>query len=401
MNPVLTTTIKATLPELVKKYGQPKYKHHRVEIWVFNDRNTRMKAEKQLLNLGIIAKVRSAYKPLLNTLMEELDIEHTNLVRLEVKYPVNDHCPPNRFALEAYPLGGMLGSEKISFVANRSRSLTYEIEAILQTGEKITRNVLAPSAVKKSATYERYLSPTGWIRIEDPQGNRFVDQRINTDYEQVFDTVMQAISLNSWPCESFEELNIKVKGPMFDEKLPYAHEHISLSEALHEDFYFTIQEWFKYQAGKAPHDRSFRFGQIIPDITSQIGDYDICVRQDPYILTNREMPRQVLEKTQEPLSSSQISSELGDIKGERLSALSVAGRSVQAVYHQGADQPVLISGGQHANELSGIVGALRHAKVLAEHSESHFVISPLENPDGYETFLRLSQTNPTHMHHRR
>ncbi|MHA2937567.1 M14 family zinc carboxypeptidase [Vibrio sp. RC27] len=399
MSLILSTKIKATLPELVQQYSQPEYQSHEIELWVFNDKKSRQSAEKQLQMAGINAKIRSAYKPLLHFVLEELDINEGNLEKLDIRYPVNDHCQPNRFALESYPLGGILGLNRVNLIENRARSLTYEIDVVLKTGEKFTHHVLAPSSVNKSITCDRHLSPSGWVRINDPQGNRVTDKSIVTDYEQVFETITQAITHHSWRSSLFEELNINVQGPMFDEELPYVHEHVSLSEALHEDLYFTIQEWFKYRAGKAPHDRSFRFGQVIPNIVSQQGDYDIKMSLDPYTQSNQEMPWQELEYAQRPLSSSQISLTLDEVEGKRIIAQSVAGRPINAVYHYGSELPVMVSGGQHANETTGIVGALRAAKQLATRPTAHFLVSPLENPDGYETFLRLLQTNPNHMHH--
>src|SRR5690606_21414088 len=63
------------------------------------------------------------------------------------------------------------------------------------------------------------------------------------------------------------------------------------------------------------------------------------------------------------------------------------------------DAPMMISSAQHANESSGVVGALRAAQQLMTRSNVHFTISPLENPDGYELHRRLCAVNPKHMHH--
>ncbi|MBK5568533.1 MAG: peptidase M14, partial [Ensifer sp. SSB1] len=76
-----------------------------------------------------------------------------------------------------------------------------------------------------------------------------------------------------------------------------------------------------------------------------------------------------------------------------------AGRAVKARYRKGTDAPVMISGGQHPNETTGIVGVLRAAQTLAARAGSHFTISPLENPDGYAVHQRLRVDNPLHMHH--
>ena len=61
--------------------------------------------------------------------------------------------------------------------------------------------------------------------------------------------------------------------------------------------------------------------------------------------------------------------------------------------------PVLITAGQHANETSGVVGALRAARQLAQDPAAHFALVPVENVDGYELHQRLIEQNPLHMHH--
>ncbi|MQU76313.1 hypothetical protein GHK29_17080 [Sinorhizobium medicae] len=100
-----------------------------------------------------------------------------------------------------------------------------------------------------------------------------------------------------------------------------------------------------------------------------------------------------------PISAAQLRSELYAIGGEILLASSRSGRPVSARYRKGTDRPVFIGAGQHANETTGIVGALRAARELVGRPGSHFVISPLENPDGYQLHWRLRAENPRHHHH--
>jgi hypothetical protein len=72
---------------------------------------------------------------------------------------------------------------------------------------------------------------------------------------------------------------------------------------------------------------------------------------------------------------------------------------VRATYRKGSDAAMMISAGQHANETTGVVGALRAANRLAAREGAHFTISPQENPDGYEIHKRLCALQPHHMHH--
>ncbi len=108
---------------------------------------------------------------------------------------------------------------------------------------------------------------------------------------------------------------------------------------------------------------------------------------------------QPLDTAQAPLAVAQIHAELEKIEGQPFEAHSRAGRPVKARYHKGTDAAVMISGGQHPNETTGIVGALRAAQTLATLPSTHFTISPLENPDGYAVHQRLRADNPLHMHH--
>ncbi|HYM68806.1 MAG TPA: peptidase M14, partial [bacterium] len=59
----------------------------------------------------------------------------------------------------------------------------------------------------------------------------------------------------------------------------------------------------------------------------------------------------------------------------------------------------LVTAGQHANETSGVVGALRAARRLAGTPGAHFALIPSENPDGYALHRLLCAEHPRHMHH--
>ena len=66
---------------------------------------------------------------------------------------------------------------------------------------------------------------------------------------------------------------------------------------------------------------------------------------------------------------------------------------------KGKAPAVLITSGQHANETTGVVGALRAARRLAKDPDEHFAVVPLENVDGYELHQRLIVDQPEYMHH--
>src|SRR5262249_1503955 len=106
-----------------------------------------------------------------------------------------------------------------------------------------------------------------------------------------------------------------------------------------------------------------------------------------------------METADRPLKIGQIRQEVSHIDGEEIHAVSREGRDVVGRYKKGSDPAVLISSGQHANETSGPVGALRATQKLAGDPEAHFAIIPVENVDGYELHQRLIVENPFHMHH--
>jgi hypothetical protein len=105
-----------------------------------------------------------------------------------------------------------------------------------------------------------------------------------------------------------------------------------------------------------------------------------------------------LARAASPLTPERIAAELARVPGERFTATTREGRTVNGVHHAGNGPAVLISGAQHANETSGVVGALRAAQQLSTQG-AHFALIPLENPDGYALHQALCAHAPRHMHH--
>jgi hypothetical protein len=99
-----------------------------------------------------------------------------------------------------------------------------------------------------------------------------------------------------------------------------------------------------------------------------------------------------------PLAPGRVASELAALGGEAFEARSVEGRAVGGAYFAGEGPGIVLTGGQHANEATGIVGALRAAHVL-KAAGRRFAVTPLANPDGYALYHRLRADHPRHMHH--
>jgi len=401
MTRIFATTLSPTIDTLIHDLAITAHQGRVIEAWLFNDAPTRRAAEVTFAKHGITAKIRSAYKPLLHFFLEELDIASHAFSDISVTYPRNDAAADNRFLLETYPLAALVGDANIAFHPGTRSDGIYDVTLTHRDGTTTTHTVFAPNRLHQDAVNETHLSPTGWLRISDVNGTVLRDEQLDTDYEILFAQTMQAIASHDWgPTEPyFDELNITVELPGQDQPIAHGHEEISLHEALHEDFYFGLLELFQVKSGRPLGDRGLQPGQIVPEIKTGTDRLTVMVENRPLSTTETTGPRQDLDTATNPLTSAQIADELRKIDGDVFSAQSRSGRTITARYHTGTDIPVMISGGQHPNEITGPSGALRGAQALAKRDGAHLTISPLENPDGYALHQRLIVDNPRHMHH--
>lgn len=390
MTSIFETSIARTLDMLVAeaKSGQA------FEAWTFDDMKSRQAAEQALAAKGVTARIRSAYKPLLFAFLEEIDL--TNVTAIEIRYPVHSAAPANRFRLEAYPLAALVGDASIEFIAREDGAFSYDV-TLTRAGIVETLKVQAPNRIHQDVVGETNVSPTGcyWLA-----GNG-TGERLETDYERLFAAGMKAITEHDWGATEpyFEELNIRVSHPAEDMDLPVGDEVVSLREALHEDFYFSLLEFFQKKSGRPLGDRGLKPGQIVPEIVGSAGEISVRVETRPLTAGFLDGRQQQFDTATEPPAAAQVASLLDEIGGEEFHAASRSGRTLAARYIKGSDAAVMISGGQHPNETTGIVGALRAAMALKQRDGAHFTISPMENPDGYALHQRLRIDNPRHMHH--
>ncbi|WP_377298124.1 M14 family metallopeptidase [Rhizobium sp. SGZ-381] len=389
MTEIFAKTFERTLDRLVAdaKPGDS------IEAWTFDDRKSREEAEQALKQKGVTARIRSAYKPLLSFFLEEADLN--GVESIDIRYPVHAAAPENRFRLEAYPLAGLVSPARITFLARSDDAMFYEV-TLRRNGKRETHLVLAPNRVHQDAVGETNLSPTGWLKRAGEAGDR-----LETDYEMLFDAAVSAIAGHAWGAEEpyFEELNIHVSHPAADEPLPLGDEVVSLREALHEDFYFSLLEYFQKKSGRPLGDRGLKPGQIVPEIVKSTGEISVRIATRALETGFLDGADQDLDTAREPIATREVAAVLDSIGGEAFEARARSGRVLSARYVRGTDLPVMISGGQHPNETTGIVGALRAATILKARDGAHFTVSPLENPDGYAIHQRLRRDNPRHMHH--
>ncbi len=390
MSQIFDQTFARTLDTLIAR-AEP---GQSFEVWTFDDAKSRRETEERLKKKGVCARIRSAYKPLLFTFLEEINFDGVDAI--EVRYPVHENAPANRFRLEAYPLAALVGDAKLDFIARKDDAFHYDV-TLSRNGKTETLKVLAPNRVHTDIVGETNVSPTGWFRLAgDASG-----ERLETEYEQLFEAAIHAVANHSWGNDEpyFEELNIRVAHPAEDMALPIGDEAISLREALHEDFYFSLLEFFQKKSGRPLGDRGLKPGQIVPEIVKSEGEVSVRIETRPLTTAFLDGGEQLIDEAREPIAAGQIAKLLSGIGGEAFEARSRSGRTLAARYFAGSDAAVMISGGQHPNETTGVVGAIRAARKLVAREGAHFTISPLENPDGYALHQRLRVDNPRHMHH--
>ncbi|MFI0474168.1 peptidase M14 [Halomonas sp. HMF6819] len=402
---LLETTFERSVDALVAHYQDTLAPGDTLNAWVFDDPTARRRAEQALATHGIDARFHSAYKPLVHYAIEELDTH--GLRALHVRYPAPTETP-KRFLLEAYPLAGLLG-EKVELsweaidVPSHTALYYYELELTDEDGIRKTVQVAAPNRYHQDHVQAWLLSPCAWIDWQGSDG-KHESASFTCDYVRLFEAAMNAVTQAEWPAEQpfFDELNISVTLPCQDIPLPFGLEHISLAEALHEELYFSLLEVYQRLAGLPLGDRSIQPGQIVPEIKTRPGAspaLSITLRALSTDEASTDDSATPLDRVEHPLSVARIQTQLESIEGTLIHAKSRSGRTLRARYRQGDDRPVMISAAQHANEPSGIVAALRAGRDLALTPAAHFVLSPLENPDGYRLQQRLVAEQPTHMHH--
>lgn len=389
-----------TLDAWVARFARPEWRGARIEGWLFEGAPARREAERKLAAAGVHATLRCAYKPLVHHFLEEVDCR--GLAAVTVRYPVHPRALPQRFLLEAYPLAALLGGCVPEFVPGIN-DLHYDLDLRWQDGRHQHARVFAPNRLHGDVVDSQLLSPTGWLRLQAGDGTTVTDAGELTEYELLLQQAMAVVAAHGWPAQEpyFERLDLRVDLPGIDHPLPVGHECISSHEALHEDLYFSLLEIFQRRSGRAAGDRRLQPGQIVPDVRASDGPVRlrIAVRDfapGPDDAAPAHQPLELLEVAPHPL---RVAAEMERLGGHRFAAASRQGRPVLGLHWPGPSAPVLVSGGQHANETSGVVGALRAAHVLRARADAHFALIALENPDGYALQRELCVHHPGHMQH--
>ncbi|WP_241077157.1 peptidase M14, partial [Achromobacter xylosoxidans] len=398
---LLEKTFDRTLDAWIHAYKAPAWRGAAVEGWLFEGVDARREAEARLAQAGVTARFRSAYKPLLHYFLEE--VERDGLVAVELRYPRHEHALPKRFTLEAYPLVALLQGVRVTMKPGAS-DLHYDVTLVYADGRRREDRVFAPNQLGQAQDGKPELSPTGWLRVRDADGAIQTDAAQATEYQQAFRSIVDTVRNHPWGAHEpyFDRLEIRVDLPGMDFALPVDEEIVSTFEALHEDLYFTLLEHFQHHSGRPSGDRGLQPGQIIPDIRRHDGAARVQVTLEPFAPPAPVAPVALdapLAELRQPLAAAQIAGCMAALGGDAFQAVSRQGRPVLGTYLRGPGPAVFISGAQHANETSGVVGALRAAQALKARGDAHFALIAAENPDGYALFNRLREQHPRHMLH--
>lgn len=383
MTVLLDLTVPRTLDALIARVSAARPRGL-VEAWLFEDAAARREAEARLAAAGVSATVRSAYKPLLHYVLEEVD--RADLRQLTIRYPHHPQARPERFLAEAYPLAALV--EGVALVPG-DKGLTYGVELTRRDGRVSSHRVFAPNLVRDGV-----LANCGWLRVPGQ-----CDEPLATEFETLFHAAAKTVGEQPWrgPGPYFDRLTLCIAMPGGDHGLGCGEEVVSFREAMHEDLFFTLREHLTEASGGG---RGARPGQIVPDIRGCDGDARLRVSVSAFGPPSETASATIpLAAADRPLGMAQIRAELAALGQLGFAARSREGRAVAGLYKHGAAAPVLITAGQHANETTGPVGALRAAQRLARDPEAHFALVPVENVDGYELHQRLIARDPRHMGH--
>ncbi|MEG1280515.1 MAG: peptidase M14 [Comamonas sp.] len=418
----MTTLLSTAIDRTLNQWVQARIEHPQPDLlwqlWCFEGLDARRAAEQQLAAQGIRTRIHSAYKPLIHALQE--DVDTANLQSVQMHYPVHASAQPNRFLLEAYPLAAMLPQADLEMQPGTSQT-HYTLALRWQDGHEQQLAVFAPNRPFQNAHGNSGITPCGWQRATDAQGQLVVDETIATDYEHAYEHAMHCIRQHRWPASEpfFGRLTVRVVLPGFEQAITGTGEVMSTPEALHEEFYFSLLEHFQQHSGREAGDRRLQPGQIVPDIRIAPQSHPLALEHITVLVEALALPSPAAESTAQSLPSiaaadtaaallstapslaaaAALAQPLFKAYGQRWRGSSVQGRTIAATYKHGADHAVVLSGGQHANEISGVTGGLRGALALAAQPDSHFAYIPIENPDGYAMHQWYSSYAPHQMHH--
>lgn len=403
------TPVTERLTQFLKQHGNPQ---HTYEFWVFSGASQRKRVSEALSTLGFTAQLHSAYKPLVTRLYEQYGQgAYPGATAVRVMCPTHPAAAPRRFELEAYPLAALVakwwpGAEFTLQSAPETNALpVYEV-VVEFPDDTHTLEIVAPNHSVTTAADRAAFTPTGWYQERNAAGELVSEGQLETDYEQLFQLAMEAVTKQQWsgPGPHFSRLTISVTHDGQELRLPVHHERIDTAEALHEELYFSLLEYFTHTSGLPTGSRELTPGQIVPKILNDPGGNNLLLVtleqwEQPEVANGTVLTADVLAQLEQGPNPADIVKTVAAFPGEAFQGTSVQGRVVHGKWRAGTKPAVVINGGQHANEHSGIVGALRAMHELTADPAANVGVIALENPDGYALHRELVRVHPEHMHH--
>jgi hypothetical protein len=387
-----------TLDGLLARFANGDCRGTRIEAWLFEDIAARADAEQRLAQAGVRARLRSAYKPLIHFFLEDAPGPYDAVT---VTLPSDPHALEQRFRLETFPLAGLLGAASLRFAVGEP-GLDYRV-VLVRGGHATEQRVFAPNRLRQDHLGQTVLTPTGWLRVwhQDNDGPPDEDAALPTEYETVSSAALDTIAAHPWPATwpYFDVLRIEIRTPGIERRLNWHDECLSTAEGLHEDLYFSLLEIFQRRSGLKLGDRTLQPGQIVPDIHTASGPAHVRVKLEASFVAPEPPAEPIdIEISRAPLTRGQIHIALDALGGTPIRTVSAQGREVKGRFLPGTGRGFVVTAGQHANETTGVVGALRAAPRLRD-AGAHFAVIPQENADGYALHHALRVNNPRHMHH--
>ena len=379
-----------------------------------------------------VVRVRSAYKTGYFWLTEEVQPlwRRAQADRLTVTYPSGPGSSPGRFLQELYPLAALMEREGVAVeFVNGAAGRAYSAALFRGTLQVWEGTCFIPLHTRLATDGREVLAPTGWLTLwtrpwRSPEPPLY-QGRLATDGELFWDWYGRAVLprlLNLADRRPglpiFKNLSVSVGLSEPDLDIGVLGERISMTEALTEEVYFGTVDALKRHRSEAAGSRSLMPGRIVPVAVSTPGA-DGWAR---VILSEYGAPEVPAEMPADspgpeigghpasqgnaspwnPSRTWQAAREVADsLQLEwHVPAMSVEGRPVPAVVRRSGSRGggVLVTGGQHANETTGVAAAVQFISTLATGSRP-FAVLPLENPDGAYLHRALIQVNAVHMHH--
>lgn len=141
------------------------------------------------------------------------------------------------------------------------------------------------------------------------------------------------------------EIRVDIPGMEFDPGVD--EELLSTYEAMHEDIYFSLLEFFQGYANRPPGDRGLQPGQIIPLVRRTDGLARVRMSIEPFEPLEPVGPAalaELLAQTTAPLDAGRIAGQMAQLGGVPFQAVSRQGRPVLGAYVAGPGPAVFISG---------------------------------------------------------